>query len=133
MKFITIPHELMPARANVNKKELASTIAEIEGWGYKDIVKIGKIAALRGWNYKNLTKLPKNSEGGLIKFNPSISLLKQSKNFCDYLMWYRATQPCKTTGALNSNKTENSENESPFSEYISADHFSPINIKTKQD
>lgn len=98
MKFITIPHELMPARANINKKEIASTIAEIEGWGYKDIIKIGKIAALRGWNYKNLTKLPKNSEGGLIKFNPSISLLKQSKNFCDYLMWYRATQPCKTTG-----------------------------------
>ena len=80
MRFIAIPHKDMPAvwKTPTSKK---SRISKIDGWGIKD---------LKGH--------PKVRKKGIIKYNPSISLLKQNKNSCDYMMIYRATMPCVTDG-----------------------------------
>lgn len=81
MKFLAIPHKDMPATLNLPKSGKASRVSLIEGW-----------------NTKDLKPLAKTKKKGLIKYNPSISLLKKNKRSCEYIMWYRATQPANTDG-----------------------------------
>ena len=80
MRFVAIPHRDMPAIFKP-PKDNTSRISKIDGWGSKDIKDI-----------------PKKQKTGLIKYNNSISILKRKKNYCDYMMSYRATLPCKTKG-----------------------------------
>tara|TARA_B100000902_G_scaffold399588_1_gene471204 strand:- start:5356 stop:6723 length:1368 start_codon:yes stop_codon:yes gene_type:complete len=81
MRFISIPHKDMPAKFKAPKNNM-SRVSKIEGWNMKDIQKVAK-----------------SKRTGLIKYNNSISLLKQRKNYCEYLMCYRATLPCSSKGA----------------------------------
>ena len=81
MRFYAIPHKDMPAKINIPKTGATSRISKIEGW-----------------NIKDLKHVPKNKKGALIKYNPSITLINKTKKYCDYIMWYRATLPCKNKG-----------------------------------
>ncbi len=73
MRFVAIPHKDMPAVIGINTP-VASRISKIEGWNMKDIQPV-----------------PKHLRKSIVKYNPSISLIKTTAKHCDYLMWYRAT------------------------------------------
>ncbi|MBP02878.1 MAG: hypothetical protein CMM25_08730 [Rhodospirillaceae bacterium] len=73
MRFVAIPHKDMPAVININNP-VSSRISKIEGWNMKDVQPV-----------------PKQIRKAIVKYNPSISLIKTTKKYCEYLMWYRAT------------------------------------------